>query len=201
MTWAQRINVAVRRIPPWLLYSAGIFLPFWYLYLGLTNQLGPEPVRALEHAVGLIGLQALVATLAVTPLRKWTGISFLPLRRAIGNLAFFYILCHLLVWLVLDIQFQGAWTDIVKRPYITIGMFGFLAMVPLAMTSNNWMVRKLGPVRWRKLHKLTYVACLAGAIHFVMLAKTWQAEPLTYLAIMIVLLVARLPMPRKKATA
>lgn len=201
MTVAQRISTALRAIPSWLVYLVGAMIPLWYLYLAMTGQMGAEPIKTLEHAVGLLSLQALIATLAVTPVRNWTGVSFLMHRRALGNLAFYYILCHLLVWLVLDVQFAGVWEDIVKRPYITIGMFGFVALIPLALTSNNWAVKRLGPVRWRRIHTLMYPACLAGAVHFVMLSKTWEPESLIYLAIMVILLATRLPRLKRRVFA
>jgi len=190
---AERVNGAVRRVPVWLVYVAGLLPAPWFLYLGLTGGLGVEPIKALEHELGLFALQLLVAGLAVTPLRRYAGINLLRFRRAIGVLAFTYVALHLLVWLVLDVQAPARiWADIVKRPYITIGMIGFLAMIPLALTSNNWSVRRLGP-RWRQVHKLTYIVVLLGAVHFVMLRKGFQLEPLAYLAAIVILLTLRLP--------
>lgn len=190
---AERVNGAVRRVPVWLVYVAGLLPAPWFLYLGLTGGLGVEPIKALEHELGLFALQLLVAGLAITPLRRFAGINLLRFRRAIGVLAFTYVALHLLVWLVLDVQAPARiWADIVKRPYITIGMIGFLAMIPLALTSNNWSVRRLGP-RWRQVHKLTYIVVLLGAVHFVMLRKGFQLEPLAYLAAIVILLTLRLP--------
>ncbi len=128
----------------------------------------------------------------ITPLRVWAGINLIRFRRAVGLLAFYYISAHLLAWLLLDIRDPARiWADIVKRPYITIGMLGFLTLVPLAITSNNASIRKLG-ARWRKLHWLVYAAVPLGAVHFVMLRKGWQIEPLVYLAIVAALLAVRL---------
>lgn len=190
---AERVNGAVRRVPVWVVYVAGLLPAPWFLYLGLTGGLGVEPIKALEHELGLLALQLLVAGLCVTPLRRFAGVNLIRFRRAIGVLAFTYVALHLLVWLVLDVQvLSRIWADIVKRPYITIGMIGFLLLVPLALTSNNWSVRRLGP-RWRQLHKLTYIAVLLGAVHFVMLRKGFQIEPLLYLGAILVLLALRLP--------
>lgn len=202
MTLAQTVNGALRRVPVWPVYLAGALPPLWFLYLGLTGGLGVEPIKELEHRLGEIGLQALIAALAVTPLRKFTGVSLLKFRRAIGLIAFYYITCHLLTWLVLDVQDPARiWADIVKRPYVTIGMAGFLLLVPLAVTSNNRSVRRLGPVRWRRVHRLAYPATVLGAIHFVWLAKGFQIEPLVYLALILGLLALRLPFPgRARAT-
>lgn len=196
MAFADPINARLRRLPVWPLYIVGALPPFWYLYLGFTGGLGAEPISELEHRLGLLGLQFLLIGLAVTPLRRFTGISLIRFRRAIGLLAFYYISMHLLAWLVLDIRDPARiWQDILKRPYITIGMAGFLVLVPLAVTSNNASVRKLGK-RWRQLHWLVYPAVLLGAVHFVMLRKGWQIEPLLYLAVAAVLLGLRMRIRR-----
>lgn len=197
MTLAQTINGALRKLPVWPIYVAGALPPVWYFYLGLTGGLGVEPIKEFEHRLGILGLQMLIAVLAVTPLRNLTNISLIRFRRAMGLLTFYYIAAHLAVWLFLDVQIAAQiWADIVKRPYITIGMAGFVLMLPLAITSNNLSVRKLGP-RWRKLHKLVYPVALLGAVHFVMLRKGWQVEPLLYLAGIALLLALRLPVMRR----
>jgi sulfoxide reductase heme-binding subunit YedZ len=152
--------------------------------------------------LGEIGLQALIAALAVTPLRRFTGVSLLRFRRVIGLVAFYYVACHLLVWLVLDIRDLGRiWEDIVKRPYITIGMLGFLLLVPLALTSNDAAVRRLGATAWKRVHWLAYPATILGAVHFVMLVKGWQIEPLLYLGAILLLLAARIRLPGRARRA
>ena len=106
---------------------------------------------------------------------------------------------QLVVWLVLDVQIpQQIWADITKRPYITIGMVAFVLMIPLAVTSNDYFVRRLGP-RWRKLHKATYVVALLGGLHFVMLRKGLQLEPLLYCAAILGLLILRWRPTRKSS--
>jgi sulfoxide reductase heme-binding subunit YedZ len=198
----ERVNGALRRMPVWPVYVVGALPPLWFLYLGLTGGLGVEPIKELEHRLGELGLQALIAALAVTPLRRFTGITLLRFRRAIGLIAFYYIACHLLVWLVLDIQDLGRiWQDIVKRPYITIGMVGFVLLIPLAVTSNNWSVRKLGAAAWKRVHWLAYPATILGAVHFVMVAKGWQIEPLLYLGAILALLAARIRVKPRAARA
>lgn len=198
----QTLNGALRRVPTWPVYVLGALPPLWFLYLGFTGGLGVEPIKELEHRLGLLGLQMLIATLAVTPLRRFVGINLLKFRRALGLLAFYYITCHLLVWLVLDVQILSEiWADIVKRPYITIGMAGFVLLLPLAATSNNWSLRRMGAPSWRRLHQLSYLAAILGAAHFVMLVKGWQIEPLLYLGAILALLLARLPGVRRRATA
>lgn len=187
------INGWARKLPTWPVYAVGALAPFWYLYLGFTGGLGVEPIKALEHRLGLLALKMLIAGLMITPLRTWTGVNLIKFRRALGLVAFYLICTHLLAWLLLDVRDPAAiWADIVKRPYITIGMLGFLLLVPLAVTSNNASIRKLGPVLWRKIHWLVYVAVPLGAIHFVMLRKGWQEQPLIYLAIVAALLALRL---------
>lgn len=187
----DHLNKAIRKIPSWTIYIAATLYTVWLFYLGMTGGLGAEPINALERELGLTALQLVTVGLAVTPLRKHLGINLLKHRRAIGVSAFFLVFVHLLVWLVLDLQsLERIWADIVKRPYITIGMIGFLLMLPLGVTSNNWSVRKLGPT-WRKLHKLTYAVAILGGIHFIMVAKGFQIEPLIYLTVIGGLLLLR----------
>ena len=187
----DRINTALRRIPAWVIYAMAPLPVVWLVWQGFIGGLGVEPIRALEHELGEIGLQLLLAGLCVTPLRRYLGLNLLKFRRALGLVAFFYITLHLLVWLVLDVQIPAQiWADIVKRPYITVGMLAFVLMVPLALTSNNASVRRLG-ARWRWLHWLTYPVAVLGALHFVLLAKGFQIEPLIYLALALLLVALR----------
>ena len=197
----EHINTAARKVPTWVLYIL-LFLPGPFLFWqGITGALGVEPIKELEHAFGELAFQLLIAGLAITPLRRHAGVNLLKFRRAIGLMAFFYVAAHLLVWLVLDVQILSQiWADILKRPYITVGMAAFVLMVPLALTSNNWSVRKLGP-SWRKLHKLTYGAALLGGLHFVMLSKGFQLEPLIYMSAVAGLLILRVPQKRRAQPA
>lgn len=201
MAVADRINGAARRIPAWPLYLLAALPPAWLLYAGLTGGLGVEPIEVMEHQLGEWGLQVLIAGLLVTPLRRWAGVNLLKYRRALGLIAFSYVVLHLLVWAVLDVQqLSLIWADILKRPYITIGMAALLLMVPLAATSNNLSVRRLGR-RWTALHKLTYPAVALGAIHWVMLAKGFQMEPLLYLGAVLGLIALRYVPKRRPAPA
>ena len=185
-------NQLLRRLPVWTVYLLGALPAPWLFYLGLTGGLGVEPIKALEHEYGELALQLLILTLAISPLRRLLGLNLMKFRRAIGLLCFFYVLCHLLVWLVLDVQILSQiLTDIAKRPYITIGMGAFFLMLPLALTSNNFSVRKLGRA-WSRLHRLTYAAAVLGAVHFVMVAKGFQIEPLIYLGLVLFLLALRI---------
>jgi sulfoxide reductase heme-binding subunit YedZ len=189
------INTTFRRVPTWSLYFVCLLPVPYLLYLGLTGGLGAEPIKELEHALGEIALQLLIAGLCVTPLREYLGLNLIRFRRALGVLAFTYVALHLLVWVVLDMSllWSQMWADIWKRPYITIGMAGFAVLLPLVLTSNNLSVRKLGPVTWRKLHQLTYVAVLLGGVHFLWLAKGVQIEPIAYMAAILILLGLRIP--------
>lgn len=196
----QAINTTLRRVPPLAIYIAGVLPLAWLVWLLLSGALGVDPVKRIEHQLGEWALQLLVAGLAITPLRRFTGVNLIRYRRAIGLLAFFYVALHLGTWLVLDIQLRWAeiWADIVKRPYITVGFAGFVAMIPLAITSNNESVRRLGAKTWQNLHRLTYFAVLAGAVHYMWLVKAWPPEPIIYLILVIFLLATRL-IPKKRA--
>lgn len=196
---AADINGWLRRVPSWPLYPLGMIPAVWLFWLGVTGGLGPDPVKVLEHRLGEIGLQLLVAGLVVSPLRWSTGISLLKYRRALGLLAFVYILLHLTTWLLLDMQLYWSQIgeDLTERPYIVIGMIGFLLLVPPAATSNAASIRRLGAAAWHRLHRLVYVAALAGAIHYLLLIKAWPVEPLLYLAAIIALIGLR--HPRAKA--
>jgi len=193
----QKINQATRKVPAWLLYIVLPLPGLYTFYLGLTGGLGPEPINVLERELGEIALQLLIVGLAITPLMRFAKINLVKFRRAIGIMAFIYVLGHLLVWLLLDVGIiSQIWADIVKRPYVTVGMAAFLILLPLALTSNNLSVRKLGP-KWRTLHKGTYFAAILGGVHFIMLSKGFQWEPLIYLAVILAFLATRLPMFKK----
>ncbi|MFN4100151.1 MAG: protein-methionine-sulfoxide reductase heme-binding subunit MsrQ [Pararhodobacter sp.] len=200
MSLAQRVNGALRRIPAWPIYALGLGWMGWLFWLGFSGALGPEPINALERRYGLVSLQLLVAVLAVTPLRVWTGISLIKYRRALGVMAFGFVLAHFLVWALLDLRsLSRIGIEIVRRPYITLGFAAFLLLIPVALTSNNLSIRKLGPAAWRKLHKLTYPAVLLGAVHFIWLVRGWPLEPFLYLGAVISLLALRLVPVRRPA--
>lgn len=194
--FAQRINGWVRSVPTWPLYAFGGLYMAWLFWQAL-NGVSVEPIDWLERAYGITALKFLVATLAVTPLRRFVGLNLLKFRRALGLLVFFFVLAHFLVWALLDVQALGAvWADIVKRPYITIGMGAFLMLIPLALTSNNASVRRLGGAGWRKLHWLTYPVAVLGGVHYIWLARGFAIEPLVYTAVLLGLLAARVPIRR-----
>lgn len=189
----DKMNGAARRVPTWVVYILYLLPVPWLLYLAQTGGLGREPIKALEHELGEIALQLLIIGLCITPLRQYLGLNLIKFRRTFGVLAFTYVALHLLVWVVLDMSLLWGqmWADIWKRPYITIGMAGFVALLPLAITSNNWSVRKMGAAAWRKLHKLTYVAVILGGIHYLWLVKGIQFEPIIYMAVILGLVALR----------
>jgi sulfoxide reductase heme-binding subunit YedZ len=191
---AGGINSALRRVPPATIYVVGAGWAGWLFWLGATGGLGAEPINALEREYGDVALKLLVAGLAVTPLRRFAGVNLLRFRRAIGVTCFFFVLAHFMVWALLDLRSVGAiWADIVKRPYVTVGMLGFVLLLPLAVTSNNMAVRRMGAATWRRLHKLTYPAAVLGAIHYLWIARGFEVEPIVYLVLILGLLALRLP--------
>jgi sulfoxide reductase heme-binding subunit YedZ len=185
---------ALPQVPKLAVYVVGFVPAVWTFYAGVMDQLGADPMRTLEQTLGLWALRFLVATLAITPLRQLFGINLLRYRRAVGLLAFYYAALHLLTYLVLDqgLDVAAIWADIVKRPYITIGMATFVVLVPLAVTSNNASIRRLGGQAWARLHRLVYPAAIGAVLHFILVVKAWPPEPLVYGAIVAVLLGYRL---------
>ena len=171
--------------------------PFTALVVAaFTGGLGANPVETITHTTGEWTLRLLLATLAITPLRHLTGWVWLTrLRRMVGLFAFFYLMLHFATYAVLDASLDLAYVieDVADRLYITAGFTAFLMLIPLAATSTNAMVRRLGPLRWRKLHRLVYTAAICGALHYLWLVKADLREPLVYAAILAVLLAARLP--------
>lgn len=193
MRLSVAINHTVRRVPRWPLYPLGMIPAIMLLQGLLTDSLGPDPAKVVERELGETGLQFLIATLAITPLRRLFCISLIKYRRALGLLAFFYVTLHLTAWVVLD--FNLLWSEmlreIARRPYITVGMFGFVLLVPLAISANDLSIRRLGAAGWQRLHKLVYVAALAGALHYLLLVKTLTPSALLYAATILMLLALR----------
>jgi methionine sulfoxide reductase heme-binding subunit len=183
------VNKTARRVPAWAIYVAGFALAAWTIYAALAT---PDPAKVLERDLGTRGLQILIATLCITPLR-WGGINLLKFRRALGLMGAMFITLHFLTWSVLDLGLRWSviLTDLSKRPYIIIGFVAFVALIPLALTSNNTSIKKLGALRWKRLHWLAYPATLLGAVHFVMIGKVYTVESALYFAAVVALLAAR----------
>ncbi len=190
----DRVNQALKRVSVLPLYAVALvpgLLLFWQAFSG---NLGADPLKGLERGLGEHALQFMLAALAVTPLRIWTGLSLIRFRRMLGLTVLYYAIAHFSVYLLLDQQLYW-WqilSDLYKRPYIIFGMLAFLAILPLGLTSTDAAVRWLGAMKWKRLHKLAYPAIVLMVLHYLWLVKTWTAEPLTYAAIAMLLLGLRL---------
>jgi sulfoxide reductase heme-binding subunit YedZ len=166
-------------------------VPFIALVIGaVNNTLGTNPVETMTHETGEWTLRLLLVTLVITPLRRLSGKSWLiKLRRMLGLYTFFYACLHFITYIWLDQYFD--WMEIIrdipKRPFITVGFAAFVLLIPLAVTSNNKMMRRLKK-NWVKLHKLVYVIAVLGVLHFLWLVKADTLEPLIYASILLVLL-------------
>lgn len=185
------------------IYIVGALPAAWVFYKGYTGKLGADPVRTLERTLGLDALRLLVIGLAITPLRRLGGPNLVRYRRAIGLLAFFYAALHFYAYLWFDqnLDLTAILKDIAKRPYVTVGFASFVILVPLAITSNSAMIRRLGGPLWNKLHMWVYAAAALAAVHFLMLVKSWPAEPIIYAGIVALLLAFRLVVRLRKSIA
>lgn len=169
-----------------------VVLLLWDLY---RKRVGPNPLEFATRTTGMLTLIFLCLTLAVTPLRKIFGAnSLVKFRRMLGLFAFFYGSLHLLTYIWFDrlLNLFSVVPDVAQRPFILVGMTAFILMVPLAITSTNRMVKRLGGKRWAQLHRLTYVAAIAGVVHFWMLVKSDTSLPFTFAFIVLFLLGYRL---------
>lgn len=192
----------------WFACLLPLLLGAWWIY---ADQFTADPFKQTLQYTGEWGLRFLLTGLALTPLRRVTGWSWpARYRRTIGLYGFFYIVFHLLAYVALDQTFDwGAiWVDLTKRPYIIIGMAAFALLVPLAVTSTNGMIRRVGGRRWRQLHRLVYVVPPLGALHYFLLTKFDKSWPLFYGVLAGLLLLARiktiatvLPSRRQNAVA
>lgn len=159
-------------------------IPLAYLaWLAWNNDLGANPIEKVEHYTGDWTIRLIVATLAISPLRKLLRQpDLIRFRRLIGLFAFFYASLHFMAYIGLDefFDFHAIWADIAKRPYVTAGFTGFVLMIPLAVTSTTGWIRRLGGRRWQRLHKLIYLTAIAGVIHYYWLVKSDVRLPLLY---------------------
>ena len=180
-------------------------LPVVHLLAGAFSiagqSLGANPIEELLHALGRWGLKILLLTLAITPLRRWTGWNWLiRFRRMLGLFAFFYIVLHFLVYAILDqgLDIEAIVEDVIKRPYITLGMAGLLMLIPLAVTSTKGMMRRLGK-RWQKLHRLVYAIAVVAVWHFYWQVKLDTLEPILYALVLAGLLGVRVYFARRRS--
>jgi sulfoxide reductase heme-binding subunit YedZ len=180
---------------PKLVVLINSLIPLILLLLDLyRNRVGPNPLEFVTRTTGMLTLVFLCLALAITPLRKIFGVnSLVKFRRMLGLFAFFYGALHLLTYVWFDRQFKLLSTvqDIAQRPFILAGMTAFVLMVPLALTSTNRMIKRLGGKRWARLHRLVYLAAIAGVVHFWMLVKSDTSLPFTFGFIVLFLLFYR----------
>ncbi|MDH3690060.1 MAG: sulfoxide reductase heme-binding subunit YedZ [Gammaproteobacteria bacterium] len=192
----------IKRLKPILFIAC--LLPFAQLiYDAFSGGLGADPIEDITFRTGDWALRLLLITLAITPLRHLSGWNALiRVRRMLGLFAFFYMCLHFLTYIVLDQFF--AWNfileDIIERNYILVGFSAFVLLIPLAVTSTNGMMRRLGGKRWQRLHRLVYVAAICGVIHFLWLVKSDITEPAIYALTLITLFAMRLYHRYAKAT-
>jgi sulfoxide reductase heme-binding subunit YedZ len=175
-------------------------LPFTgLLWAAFNDGLGANPVEKLTFETGEWTLRFLLITLSMSPLRQWTGqASFIRFRRLFGLYTFFYVSCHFSIWFVADhsLDVVAMIEDILERPYITLGFSALILMLPLAITSNQAMIKRLGK-KWKSLHQLVYLILAFGVLHFIWLVKADYLEPIIYAIIAVVLLLHRVgPMKR-----
>lgn len=185
------------RARPWLepAIVTGATLPAVALVIAaIRGALGANPIAEALNELGLLALVLLVASLACTPIKMLTKVAWIqPLRRTFGLLGFAYASLHVLLYLVIDqgLALKAIVLDVLKRPFITVGMLAFVLLVPLALTSTKAQVTKLGGAKWRRLHKLAYVVAPLGVVHFLLRVKKDLTEPLVYGAIVVALLAVR----------
>jgi len=185
----DRLNQALRRVPVWWVYVLGL-LPAALVAWQAAGAI--DPVKAVEWGTGLWAVRLLIATLVVSPLR-WAGVNLLRFRRQLGLVAFAYVVLHFASWLTIDmgLRWSQILPDLVKRWYIVVGFAALLLLLPLAVTSNNRAIRKLGAARWTQLHRLAYPATVLAVVHFIMVGKVWTTEVLIYAAILTGLMALR----------
>jgi len=185
-----------------LLLFNGLLPALLILIDAVRGRLGVNPTEFVTRTTGVLTLIFLILTLMVTPLRKLCGWNWLlKQRRLLGLYAFFYGMAHLLTYLAYDRdwQLQTVAGDVYKRPFIAIGMFSFLLMVPLAVTSTNAMIKKLGGQRWAQLHRLTYYIAIGGVLHYWAIVKSDVTWPRFFAVILALLLGCRVVVGMKKA--
>jgi len=167
----------------------------WMIAGFFLGWLGVNPIEKLTHVTGMSTLVILLATLAVTPVRRLTGWNpVIQVRRPLGLFAFYYAVLHFSIWMGLDLglRLEWVWDDIQKRPYITVGFTAFLLLIPLALTSTKGWIRRLGK-RWTRLHTLAYVSTALGVVHYYWLVKSDVRIPLLLAAVYLVLMSVRVP--------
>lgn len=188
-----RAAVVIRVVKP-LLYVTAVLPCAWIVFALATGRVDGDQVKFIQHTTGLTVLVSLFVTLSVTPLRRLTGWNeVIRTRRLIGLTAFWYALLHFLTYVVFDQSLSVAdiAEDVAKHPWVLVGFSSFLMLVPLAVTSTNGWIRRLGGKRWRRLHGLVYLAATGGVLHFLWLVKKDVRTPVYFAAVLAALLALR----------
>ncbi len=194
----------IRRVVKPVVFAAALGPFGWLVYNAFWGDLGVNPVETITNYSGIWTLRLIAITLALTPARWISGFNPLILfRRMIGLFAFFYGSLHFMTYFILDqsLQFGGVWDDVVKRPYITAGFTAFVLMIPLAVTSTQGWIRRLGGRRWNLLHRLIYITALAAVLHYFWKVKLDTTYPIYYGILMGVMLTARVVQRARKMAA
>lgn len=206
VTAAMKQKPRAARPLPWLVPAVitGAMAPLAALLLrGATGNLGANPIAEALNQLGLAALILLFASLACTPLKLVTGATWpMRVRKTLGLSAFFYALLHVITYVALDQQLaiRAILEDVTKRGFIAVGFAVFVLLIPLAVTSTSGMLKALGFKRWKRLHRLAYVAAMLGIVHFVWRVKKDLTEPVVYGVVLAILLAARL-LPERSGKA
>ena len=190
----MKFRAIFRHLPVSLLYFILLTPIPLYFYWGVVNQLGPDPLRFIEHKYGELGLVFLLITLSISPLLRYAKINLVKFRRCFGLVAFYYIVSHILVYFFLDIglSMDLLLSDLQKRYYIIAGFFALITLIPMALTSNNFAVRKLNIRTWNKIHSFVYIAIILSIFHFILMSKTWTEELYFYTLVTVIILALKL---------
>ena len=187
-------NTLFRSLPVHLVYFFLLIpIPF-YFFLGVANQLGPDPLRTLEHKYGELGLIFLLVTLSISPILRYLKINLVKFRRCIGLVSFYYIVSHVCIYVFLDIglSLEMLMSDLKKRYYIIAGFFAFITLIPLALTSNKYTIRRLKVRTWKKIHNFIYIAIILSIFHFILMSKTWTGELYFYTTVTVIILILKI---------
>jgi len=187
------------RFPKLVLFTNALVPLALLLWDAYRHQLGTNPIEFVLRTTGMLALIFLLLSLTITPLRKLTGRNYLShFRRMLGLFAFFYGLLHLSSYFIFDrsLSLPGVFRDTFARPFILLGMTALLLMVPLALTSTNAMIKRLGAARWKRLHTLVYPSAIAAVIHYYLLVKADTRQPIAFAAVLLLLLAYRAFAPR-----
>ena len=194
MILITKTNDFLDKIPVWIIYLLG-FAPFIFVFvLSLSNKVGPDPLRVLEHKTGIWSLNYLIFVLSISLFENLIKLKLLRFRRCLGLLAFYYSFIHLMIYLILDRQlnFFEIFNDIIKRPYIFFGFLAFIFFLPLVFTSNNFSKNFFGIKSWLKIHTLVYLIAIFSIIHYILLVKSWPIQPIILSFLVILLITLRL---------